>query len=52
VERKPSELLIGEALQSFDRAQGANDICDALSLFRVFDFQFHWSAIEGNTGGA
>jgi hypothetical protein len=41
MDRQPGELLLGEALQSFDGAQGGNDICDALGLFRVFEFRFH-----------
>jgi hypothetical protein len=50
--RQPGELLLSQALQMFNGAQGGHDICDTLGLFRIFNVRFHCSAISSRWEGS
>ena len=39
--REPGELFLGEAPQTFDRAQGCNNICNGPGVFRAFHLRLH-----------
>jgi len=39
--REPGELLLGQPLQRFDRAQGCNNICNGRGVVRPFHFRLH-----------